>query len=335
MNNSLRMLLPLGASLAVVLAGCGASSPSHAWSSLGLPQGAMPQTLALTPGKHPFLYLGTSSGVLRSRDGRSWKAAGLSGKSVLHLAVDPRDRRVLLAATLQGLYRSTDGGRRWIRAKTSGSQAFHQAIFDPGNPSSAFAGVWAEGVAGPTLWASHNGGISWQPVAGLPRADIDALSFSPGDRRLYVGTYGYGLFVTTNAGKAWRAVSRGLPLHTDMTHLAIDPADPQLLYEGTHQRGIYRSRNGGKSWQAVNRGLESALDIHALAVDPRNPSILFAGDMDNSGGAFVSRDGGRRWTAYDRGLGSHSLNSFVVDATDGKLYAVTMNGLYWRPLPGA
>src|ERR1700691_6224526 len=49
-------------------------------------------------------------GVFRSVDGgRTWSSAGLPGESVRALAMAPSDSNVLVAGTLDGIYRSLDG----------------------------------------------------------------------------------------------------------------------------------------------------------------------------------------------------------------------------------
>jgi photosystem II stability/assembly factor-like uncharacterized protein len=55
-------------------------------------------------------------GIFKSTDGgSSWRAVGLKGHIVWALAIDPRQRQTVYAATESGLFRSTDGGHSWSR----------------------------------------------------------------------------------------------------------------------------------------------------------------------------------------------------------------------------
>src|SRR5437867_11982005 len=80
--------------------------------------------MSVTP--HPVesdvLYVGThEAGVLKSIDGgKAWSAAnaGLRGLDVHGLAIDPSAPSKLHALVREGgagLYRTTDGGQKWVR----------------------------------------------------------------------------------------------------------------------------------------------------------------------------------------------------------------------------
>jgi hypothetical protein len=55
-------------------------------------------------------------GIFRSSDGgRSWRTSGLEGQAVRALAMAPSDADILVAGTLDGVYRSNDDGKTWNR----------------------------------------------------------------------------------------------------------------------------------------------------------------------------------------------------------------------------
>jgi photosystem II stability/assembly factor-like uncharacterized protein len=60
-------------------------------------------------------------------------------------------------------------------------------------------------------------------------------------------------------------------MHTRVTTLIADPAEPETVWAGVEIDGLYRSRDAGRTWQAVGRGLSSR-DIHALAIVARDGS---------------------------------------------------------------
>ena len=73
-----------------------------------------------------------------------------------------------------------------------------------------------------------------EPVnTGLTNTYVHALAIDPATpSHLYAGTYGGGVFKSTNGGGNWSAVNTGLT-NTDVRALAIDPATPTTLYAGT------------------------------------------------------------------------------------------------------
>lgn len=69
------------------------------------------------------LYAGTALGVYRSTDGgRTWAAhsAGLAGRAVYALAIDPATPQHIFAGTASGLFLSTNGGGTWTQDQRAG-----------------------------------------------------------------------------------------------------------------------------------------------------------------------------------------------------------------------
>src|SRR5262249_33997210 len=100
-----------------------------------------------------------------------------------------------------------------------------------------------------------------------------ALAFDPRDSRtLYAGTYD-GVFKSTDGGRRWRAVRKGMG-DESVFALAIDPQDAQTLYAGT-DAGIFNSVDGGLRWHAARAAL-SEQSVFTLALSPQNPQTLYA-----------------------------------------------------------
>src|SRR6266849_6692985 len=60
--------------------------------------------------------LAAGGGVFRSDDGgHTWRPSGLIGQAVRALAQAPSNPDVLIAGTLDGVYRSRDAGKTWER----------------------------------------------------------------------------------------------------------------------------------------------------------------------------------------------------------------------------
>ena len=81
---------------------------------------------------------------------------------------------------------------------------------------------------------------------------------------LYAGTYGTGVFKSTDKGDHWNAVNTGLTdLHVGS--LVISSVAPATLTVATDS-GIFRLVRGGATWTMANVGITN--HTLALAVDP-------------------------------------------------------------------
>jgi len=149
---------------------------------------------------------------------------------------------------------------------------------------------------------------------------IQALAIDPQTpATLYAGTYGGGVFKSSNGGGSWSAVNTGLT-NTNVHALAIDPQTPATLYAGTDRGGVFKSSNGGGSWSAVNTGL-TRTTVYALTIDPQT---LYAG---TDGGVFKSGNGGGSWSAINSGLTNINIRALAIDPqTPATLYTGTYGG---------
>ena len=169
-------------------------------SNPGLP--CLFDSLAVAPSAPSTLYAGggistggpsgcreTLARLVRSDDGGiTWTEAdaGLAGRSVTALAVDPLDARTVYAQTSagsplpNGIWKSTDGGATWLRTGvlTASALAF----------SADGSTLWA--LYGTVVLASRDSAASWQTVEGPLAFHIDRLVPDPVDpNRLYAATW--------------------------------------------------------------------------------------------------------------------------------------------------
>lgn len=173
----------------------GSHDSGATWQTVGHPGFACALAgVALAPSDPATLYaLGSNTpgitscvsvdSLSRSTDGgASWTKADapLKGSKFFSLAVDPLDARTIYAQTSRGLMKSTDGGVTWFKAgkSTSGELLF-----------SADGGTLWE-ARGTQVFASHNGGATWQSLGG-PQTLIRRLIADPANPdRLYAATSG-------------------------------------------------------------------------------------------------------------------------------------------------
>ena len=96
------------------------------WTLLGRASSrldAVITAIVVDPGNANVLYasswtrdVAAGGGVFRSADGgRTWASAGLEGEAVRALAMAPSDSNILVAGTLDGIYRSRDAAKTWER----------------------------------------------------------------------------------------------------------------------------------------------------------------------------------------------------------------------------
>jgi photosystem II stability/assembly factor-like uncharacterized protein len=161
-------------------------------------------------------------------------------------------------------------------------------------------------------WVSMNG-----PYGGR----VQCLAFV--GTNLFAGTYGSGVFLSTDNGAVWTAVDSGL---TDLHIQALVTSDTNL-FAGSAWDGIFLSTNNGKNWAAVNNGL-GYRNITSFALIRDSLTHIFAGAYQ---GVYASTNNGTLWTLAPI-LDPAGTSEFVISlAADGRdLYAGTTGGGVYR-----
>ena len=91
---------------------------------------------------------------------------------------------------------------------------------------------------------------------------------------VYAGTWGAGVFMSTDAGNTWISKRKGLN-NLYINSMAIDPINPRILYAGTYQDKLYKSTDGGQNWFQSSSGIQKDAIVYAITIDPNNADILF------------------------------------------------------------
>lgn len=142
-------------------------------------------------------------------------------------------------------------------------------------------------------------------------------------RTLYAGTYGKGIYQSTDSGLSWSAKNSGLS-DQDVLSLAIDPTTNATLYAGTEGGGVFKTTDSAGTWAASNFGLLASV-IHAITIDPNTTSSLYIGTEEN--GMYYSTDSAGTWTAPTTNVTSTKVTKIVLDSTDNpatEIYAATL-----------
>jgi photosystem II stability/assembly factor-like uncharacterized protein len=292
--------------------------------------------IAVAPSNPEVVYVGTGEadmrdsigfgdGMYKSTDaGKTWKHIGLeSTRQIGKVIVHPRDPNVVYVAVLghvygphpdRGVYRSRDGGATWQKVlyKGDGIGAIDLA-FDPSNPQTVYAALWAvrrppwfiyapANGPGGGLFKSTDGGGTWNqltnglPTDGLGRMGIAVAPANP--RRIYViaDAKEGGLFRSDDAGATWTKVSADARIWGRgwyFSKVAVDPKNPDIVY--VPNTGVYKSIDGGKTWGAPLKASPGGDDYHQMWISPDDPArMAVAGDQ----GTIVSVDRGETWSSW-------------------------------------
>ena len=284
------------------------------------------------------LFAGTWNGVfLSANNGASWTAVNSGLPERPHVQCLAVCGTNVFAGTAggSGVFLSTNDGASWTPINSGFPVATSVMCLAASGPN-LFAGT------DNGLFLSTNNGASWTAVnsglaAGEPLFPGDAPK--PYIRRLAVmGTKIFaaanaGVFLSTNNGASWTAVSSGLPAGAYVNCFAVSGANLLAgiwneLPDDEHA-GIFRSTDNGKSWAAVNSGLTDR-SVLALAASGAN---LVAGIYD--GGVFISKNNGKKWKAANFGLTASAIGHLAVKgldlfaAGDGKVFLSTDDGARW------
>lgn len=128
------------------------------------------------------------------------------------------------------------------------------------------------------------------------------------DYSICLGTAGWGVWHSPDAGKSWVRHRSPFPLNSRIQALVVHPTAPHTILAGG-DTGLFVSQNGGAHWERV--GTQGAVPtIWSLAIDPVDPQILFAGTRP--AGVYRSRDGGLRWEHLAVDIASAMLHRHAI-----------------------
>jgi hypothetical protein len=219
-----------------------------------------------------------------------WTPGG--GGLCLHTIIpDPANaKRMLVAMSTGGVYRTDDGGATW-RARHVGvradflpdkhpefGQCVHKVVHHPARPERLYLqNHWG-------LYRSDDWGDTWTDIAnGVPSdfgfamqvhpADPDTVFIVPleSDQFRCCPDAKLRVYRTQNAGKSWKPLTTGLPqkdaYETVLRDaLGADSHERPGLYFGTRSGKVFASLNGGDRWTEVADALPPVVCVKAAVI---------------------------------------------------------------------
>jgi photosystem II stability/assembly factor-like uncharacterized protein len=181
----------------------------------GMKEVLMVVTLGMEPTRPSILYAGTSGGVYKSIDQAAhWEKVnnGLvppemvktsRALNVTSILVDPHEPDTVYAATLTGMYKTTDGALSWERI---GASLADQMIVAMALDRSRQNVIYITGRDG--VHRSEDGGSTWKLInSGLTTTNVRAIAQSATDPRVFLaGTNGSGLYRSHDFGDTWESM---------------------------------------------------------------------------------------------------------------------------------
>jgi hypothetical protein len=153
---------------------------------------------------------------------------------------------------------STDLGATWTTSNSGLSGAVNVLMTIPGNGQLVYAGTNGG------LFISTDAGATWEATT-LTRS-VRTLVCDPANaQNIFVGTYGYGVYSSTDGGTNWTEMNDGLMCNKVLS-LAFRAGTENTIYAGTEGGSVFKT-----TLAAGMAGPSSIVHRSSLTVSP-NPS---------------------------------------------------------------
>ncbi|MBZ5496366.1 MAG: hypothetical protein LAP85_08185 [Acidobacteriia bacterium] len=247
--------------------------------------------------------------------------------SIGDIAIFQKDPRILWVGTGEannrnsvawgdGIYKSSDGGQTFQNAGLKDTFQIARVVTHPADPDivyvAAVGNLW--GYTGDRgVFKTVDGGRTWQKLTnGLPndgKSGATDLAMDPGNPEvLYAAFYqrlrtpwrfdsggpNGGIFKTTDGGRTWQKLTKGLPAgDTGRIGINVYRKNPKIIMaivehgfrpqRGSPEyadmtklgSGIYRSEDGGESWQYLNRYNNRPFYYSQIRINPSDDQLVY------------------------------------------------------------
>jgi photosystem II stability/assembly factor-like uncharacterized protein len=219
---------------------------------------------------------------------------------------------VVVAGSLNGVFRSLDAGRTWRRITPEGHPDLRNVgsiTIDPVDPQTIYAGTWH------LPWKTTDGGRMWQPVhtGMIDDSDVMTLTVDRSNTQTVFATACSGIYRSADGAQKWSRI-RGIPSSSRRTRaFAQSPDDFNRLYAGTI-RGVWMSDDGATTWRLATR---DDLVVNAILALPGGTVLLGT----EGAGVVRSDDAAATWTASNQGFSERFVSHMLFEPTGRRLLA--------------
>jgi photosystem II stability/assembly factor-like uncharacterized protein len=225
------------------------------------------------------------AGLRQHGTGPAWQP-GAGGMCLHTILLDPlTPRRIFVAISAAGAFRSDDGGATWkpinrglhsqhIPDPTAEvGHCVHHLAMHPSRPATLFMQKHWD------VMRSDDAGDSWTEISGDLPTDfgftIEVHAHEPetiyvvpikSDSEHYPLDGSLRVYRSRSGGHAWEPLTTGLPQQNCFVNvlrdaMAMDRLDDCGVYFGTTGGQVYASANAGDSWKAIVRDLPPVLSV--------------------------------------------------------------------------
>ncbi|MHB8813410.1 MAG: glycosyl hydrolase [Steroidobacteraceae bacterium] len=345
------------------------------WRSVGPYTGGRVTAVAGIPDEPNVFYMGTAGGgVWETVDyGHNWKNISdkvFKSNNIGAMAIAPSNAKIIYVGTGdsaprntlltgEGMYKSTDGGKKWTYIGLGETHIISAILVNPGNPDVVYVAALGH-LFGPNpqrgVFKTTDGGRTWKKILYVnDGTGAISMAMDPSNpsvlyaamwqmsRRHWTfssGGPGSGIYKTKDGGASWTNISHRPGLPTGIfgkVGIAVAPTRPNVVYalvqadyEG-QAGGLFRSDDAGRSWKLINNSMDitqRAFYYMTVYVDPKDPNTIYLPNV----GVYVSHNGGRKLITLHPPHGDNHVlcinpnnPQIFVEGNDGGA-AVTLNG---------
>ena len=282
------------------------------------------------------LRVGTSTGGLWEYENRRWvplsdNVDNINCLSISALATKPDDKNTIFIGTGDykdfpgsGLFKTTDKGKSWVNISMDPVPSYFSKIKFSTTDHNV---IHISSDSG--YYRSDDGGETWMRKLNGKAND---MAIAPGNKILFVGMFGDGLYKSTNGGNDWKKLSSGgIPVsNVGRVSVSICLSNAKIIYtsittnnknnpSGDTLLGIYKSIDEGESWSNVRPNIKyipwTGDYFNEIAVNPKNPNIVIAAGID----MVRTTDGGKSWSEVNSN-DVHMDHKALEWSADGKTF---------------
>jgi photosystem II stability/assembly factor-like uncharacterized protein len=209
--------------------------------------------------------------------------------------MSPSNPDILVAGTLDGIYRSRDAGRSWERISPEHHQELRNLdslAFDPSDPQTIYAGTFH------LPWKTTDGGRTWRPVheGMIDDSDVMSLLIDGSDAQHIYASACSGIYRSEDSASQWRKI-QGIPYAARRTYaITQDPKHATSVYAATSE-GLWKTPDGGATWR---RATPESWVVNTVVVADGEPARVLIGT--DKLGVLVSDDDGEHFREANEGF---------------------------------